>query len=196
MAQPLTVPPHPIGLLPQYTKHSQPIAIKIKEHVLSLSGDSFTIKDIGDNSIVKVDGKWISLHSKKTLRDANTDAELFTMKKKLLRIHQTYELVDASENVLAVLKGKWGISAKIDVTFKNLAGNGEEVVLKLKGDWFDRKAEITWDDKPIAYISRNFFNGRELIGDAQTYVVQIAPYVDVALIIAACVALDEKENED
>lgn len=47
----------------------------------------------------------------------------------------------------------------------------------------------------LARIDRQFFNARELLGGGQTYIVNIAPNVDMALIAALCICLDEKRNE-
>jgi len=38
-------------------------------------------------------------------------------------------------------------------------------------------------------------NARQLLGGQQTYYVTIAPNVDISLMAAICVALDERENE-
>lgn len=47
----------------------------------------------------------------------------------------------------------------------------------------------------IAVISRKLLNPRELLAGAQTYHVTIAQGVDIAMTVALCVALDEKNNE-
>lgn len=43
-----------------------------------------------------------------------------------------------------------------------------EVELEVKGDWFDRSASITFGGRPVAHISRSFFNVRQIFGDKQT----------------------------
>lgn len=82
-----------------------------------------------------------------------------------------------------------------------------------RSDFFDRKAEITWHGVPVARISRQFFNARELIWDKQvrqrslppaspaltarrrqTYFLTVAPGVDAAMLVALCICLDEKEK--
>ncbi|GAB1729340.1 hypothetical protein NU195Hw_g5485t1 [Hortaea werneckii] len=75
------------------------------------------------------------------------------------------------------------------------AANGQEVAIEIKGDWIDRSAEMTWDGKTVATIARSFFNVREILGDQQTYFVTVAPNVDLSLIAALCVSLDERANE-
>ena len=67
----------------------------------------------------------------------------------------------------------------------------------MKGDFFDRKAVITnsADGQTLATIDRDFFNASQILGGQQTYVVTISPGVDMALIAAMCICLDEKRNE-
>jgi uncharacterized protein YxjI len=87
--------------------------------------------------------------------------------------------------------------AKMAVTFKNMASNNADIELMIRGDWIDKSAKITIGDggQVIAQISRKIFNARELIGGQQTYYVTVAPGVDVAMVAAFCVCLDEAENE-
>ncbi|EXJ79426.1 hypothetical protein A1O3_08928 [Capronia epimyces CBS 606.96] len=86
------------------------------------------------------------------------------------------------------------LSSKSTVHFTNQA-DGNDVELEVKGDWFDRSASITFGGRPVAHISRSFFNVRQIFGDKQTYFVTVAPGVDLTLIAAVCVCLDERENE-
>lgn len=67
----------------------------------------------------------------------------------------------------------------------------------MKGDFFDRKADITdaATGQPLARIDRQFLNARELLGGQQTYHVTVAPNVDLAIIAAMCICLDERRNE-
>lgn len=66
---------------------------------------------------------------------------------------------------------------------------------QVKGDWWDRSAEITYGGRAVAHISRSFLNYRQIFGDKQTYFVTVAPGVDLTMIAGLCVCLDEKENE-
>lgn len=79
-------------------------------------------------------------------------------------------------------------------TFTN-ASTSSPAELLIKGDWFDRSATITHNSKVIAQISRKMLNMREIFGGSQTYYVTIAPGVDLAMVAAICVCLDERENE-
>ena len=67
----------------------------------------------------------------------------------------------------------------------------------MKGNWFDTKSDIV-DEKTgavVASVNRKLFNLGEIIGGQQTYVLTVAPGVDMALMCAACICFDEKNNE-
>jgi hypothetical protein len=40
--------------------------------------------------------------------------------------------------------------------------------MQVKGDWFDRSATITHNDRPVAHIQRSFMNVRQIFGEKQT----------------------------
>lgn len=75
------------------------------------------------------------------------------------------------------------------------ASTKQNVELLIKGDWFDRSASITMGSIVVAQISRSYFNMREIFGGQQTYYVTVAAGVDLAMLAAICVCLDERENE-
>ncbi|KAG5980577.1 hypothetical protein E4U54_006765 [Claviceps lovelessii] len=67
----------------------------------------------------------------------------------------------------------------------------------MTGNWRDTSADIQCErtGATVARIDRKLFNARELLGNQQTYALVVAPGVDMALMVALCVALDEKNNE-
>lgn len=67
----------------------------------------------------------------------------------------------------------------------------------MKGNFFDTYADITnvQTGQPVARVDRQLLNARELFTNQQTYVVTVAQGVDLALITAMCICLDEKRNE-
>lgn len=148
-----------------YTPHQATLALK--EKVFSLSGDDFTIKTAEGISICKCKGKMISLRDKKKFTDMQEN-EIFTLSNKMMSIHKSFtgETPDGTHNF--EIKGHFKlIGSKSSVHFKN-ASDGKEIELDVKGDWFDRSAEITWEGRPVAVISRKFFNAREFFGDKET----------------------------
>lgn len=163
-----------------------------------MTGDDFHILDASGRDFLICKAKVFSLHGRKEFLDPN-GRPLFIIKKKILSIHTTFEgYAPDEETLLFTVKSSFSIgSAKLNTTFTNL--DGQETVLALRGDFFDRQASInlgTPEGPPVGYISRSFLNGRELLFDQQTYYLTVAPGVDAALLAAICVCLDEKENEN
>lgn len=112
-----------------------------------------------------------------------------------MHVHKTFEATNAQGQLLFTVKGKFTLmGSKMGATFRN-AQDGREIEMLCKGDFFDRKATITVDDKVVAQIGRSFVNVREMFGDKQSYQVNVAPGVDLAMMAAVCICLDEKENE-
>jgi len=50
-------------------------------------------------------------------------------------------------------------------------------------------------DFVVARIDRKLLSGKDIFFGQQTYAVQIAPGVDMALVAAMCICMDEKNNE-
>jgi uncharacterized protein YxjI len=73
----------------------------------------------------------------------------------------------------------------------------KEARLAMKGDWLDRRADIKDEatGQTVATIDRQFLNARQILGGQQTYVVTVAPGMDMAIICAMCICLDERRNE-
>lgn len=86
------------------------------------------------------------------------------------------------------------VGAKMLATFTN-ASNGQPIELLVKGNWSDRSATITLDGRVVGEIGRNFFNMAQIFGGQQTYQLSVAPGVDLAMMAAICICLDEKQNE-
>ncbi|EPQ31888.1 uncharacterized protein PFL1_00087 [Pseudozyma flocculosa PF-1] len=196
-AAPLAPVPRPIGVIPHFTQHSTQIALQVREQKMSMSGDDFSVKDaVTGNTMFKVDGSYFSMRDKKNITDASGNP-LFTVKKKLIAIHSTYVGTSPkTDDVIFTVKSSFSLGTKLTATFKNVAGDGQETELVLRGDLLDRSAEITTKDGiPVARIARSFVNAGELLFDKQTYVLTVAPGVDAALLLAICICLDEKANE-
>jgi len=185
----------PLGPQPHgkfYSPHE--VVLALKEKVFSLSGDDFTVRTAEGQDVLKVKGKWISLRQTKKFTDM-ADNEIFQLSNKMMSIHKSFSAVSPDGAHDFEVSGKFKLmGSKSVVTFKN-AADGKPVELEVHGDWFDRSAEVTLEGKPVAKVSRKFFNAREFFGDKQTYFVAVAPNVDLSLIAAICISLDEKENE-
>ena len=88
------------------------------------------------------------------------------------------------------------LGSKATATFTN-SRTGQPVTLTMEGNWFDTAADIkdAATGFVVARIQRKLLNMREAVLGQQTYHLIIAPGVDIAIIVAMCIALDEKNNE-
>ncbi|KAI0198888.1 DUF567-domain-containing protein [Astrocystis sublimbata] len=186
--------PQQIGLFAQFIAR-QPEALVLKEKVMSLSGDSFDIKLANGQPVFQVKGETFSLSNRQHFCDMS-GTELFVIRKKLIALHTTYYAEDANGNALFEVKSKFNIGGtKMICTFKSMSGKDE--TLMVKGNFFDTKADITDEGtgQPVATIDRKFFNAREMFTGQDTYAVTVAPNVDMAIIAAMCICMDDKKEQ-
>jgi uncharacterized protein YxjI len=61
----------------------------------------------------------------------------------------------------------------------------------MKGDWLSTSADIIDETTgmAIARIDRKLLSGKDIFFGQQTYTLTIAPNVDMALMVAMCIAL-------
>lgn len=88
------------------------------------------------------------------------------------------------------------LGSKATATFTN-AATGTAETLMMKGNFFDSAADIV-DQKTgfvVGRINRKLLSGRDLLFGQQTYALTVAPGVDMALLVAMCICMDEKNNE-
>lgn len=80
--------PHPIGQFNNTIARTTE-TIVLKEKVLSLSGDSFDIKNINGTPLLKVKGRHATISGRKSVSDMN-DVHLFDIVKEHFHLHATY----------------------------------------------------------------------------------------------------------
>jgi uncharacterized protein YxjI len=88
------------------------------------------------------------------------------------------------------------LGSKATATFTSSNGKAEELLMK--GNFFDTSADITDTAQggiTVARIDRKILSGKDIFFGQQTYGVLVAPGVDMALVAAMCICLDEKNNE-
>jgi uncharacterized protein YxjI len=88
------------------------------------------------------------------------------------------------------------LGSKATATFTNPA-TGVTHSLKMKGNWLDSSAQIVDEatGAVVATIERKLLSGRDILFGQQTYALVVAPGVDMAIMAAMCICMDEKNNE-
>ncbi|RSM20715.1 hypothetical protein CDV31_000403 [Fusarium ambrosium] len=186
--------PRQVGVFPNLIAR-QTETLVLKEKVLSLTGDSFDIKLANGQPILKVEGKMLSISGRKSVYDMQGN-HLFDIVKKLLNIHTTFHVESPQGQVLMEVKSSFKLlGSKATATFTST--DGKQDVLEMKGGWLDYAADIM--DKTtgtaVARIDRKLLSGKDILFGQQTYALVVAPNVDMALMAALCICMDEKNNE-
>ncbi|KAB8200826.1 tubby C-terminal-like domain-containing protein [Aspergillus parasiticus] len=190
---PIVLPPlpHALGIVPSFCVNGQKTLV-MKEKVWALAQGNFQIRDESNVELLQCKAKLFSLHHQKFFYDMQGN-ELWSLKHKLLSIPRQYYGEGPDGREVFHVQGHWHLGgARVTVSFVNTAGNSEPIELALSGNWIDRYGTITRNDRPVAQITRDYFNTRQILGDADTYYVTIAPGMDIALIVSLCVMYDEE----
>ncbi|KAL7412991.1 tubby C-terminal-like domain-containing protein [Mrakia frigida] len=170
------------------------VTLVLKEKAFSFSGDDFQIKDSNGNVVVQCHGSAMSFRDKKEIRDTSGRV-LFKLETKLLSLLKSFFATGPDGKELFQVKKKFSIGSNKMVTYFTNASDGAPIELDLKGNFWGGSAEILLGGRTVATISRQVMNMREIFVDKQTYFVTVAPGVDLAMIVAVCICLDEAENE-
>lgn len=179
-----------------------PVTMHLREKFWSLSGDSFSIKDVSSNAVrFRIAGSTFSLREKKTLLDANSVA-VACMKEQLVALMPSYHVYageNSSGSPLFKIHCKLSLLTHLTVSFVNRA-TGKSCSMGLDGDWLHRKASI-WAQpsggrkEVVGRIYRPLSSAGNLLLDKQDYYLQVAPHVDMALLTLICIVLDEKASD-
>lgn len=97
--------PQAIGVFPQFFA-AGPETLVLKEKVLSLSGDSFSIKLANGTPVLKVEGKVLSISGRKKMFDMQGN-HLCSIVKEHLHIHTTYAVEDAKGTKIMEVKSSF-----------------------------------------------------------------------------------------
>jgi uncharacterized protein YxjI len=194
-AVPLAPVPAPLAVLPPFIAQ-QPTTLIMKEQIFSLSDAAFTVKTLDDRAILTITADAFSLSARKHVHDPAGNA-LFTLRKELFSFPKSYFAESPAGTKIFEVEGKFHLGGSRAVGHFVNAMNGEQENFLMHGSFFNVKTEITHErtGQVVAQIDRELWNARQLLGDRQSYAVTVAPGVDVALIVAMVVCLDERRDQ-
>ncbi|KAK1478703.1 hypothetical protein CTAM01_14985 [Colletotrichum tamarilloi] len=185
-----------VGIFPQLTAR-QSETLVLKKKILSITGDSFDIKLANGQPILRVQGKALSISGRKAVYDMSGN-HLFDIVKEHLHLHTTFAAQDPKGNKIMEVKNSFAlIGSKATATFVS-PQTGKTESLEMKGNWLSTQADIvdTNTGQVLGRIDRNMLRARDFFGGKQTYALTVAPGVDMALMCALCICLDEKKNDN
>lgn len=140
-------------------------------------GDDFIIEDSKGNKIFTVDGKAFAIGEKLYFKDSNNNI-LFKIKKKLIKLTDTYE-IEKDGKTYAIVRKEMFTMFKEKFEIKTSYGE-----IKAKGNFIDYDFSFRKDGKKIAEVSK------KLISIRDKYVVDITDFNDEALLLACVIVLD------
>jgi uncharacterized protein YxjI len=157
---------------------------QMRERLLSI-GDDYWVEDADGNRAFRVDGKALRLRRTLDLEDASGQ-QLCRIQSRVLHLRETMaiERPDGSpiatvhKALVSPLRERWTVDM----------AEGED--LAVQGNIVDHEYRIERNGQKVAEASRRWFRVRD------TYGVQIAPGMDVPLVLAVTVALDVMNTRD
>jgi len=164
----------------------------VSKKKLSVSKGDWTITDQVGHSSFKVDGRVASMRDKRYLRDAAGN-KILTMKKKLITMHDTWEILAGDgDKVVATCKKSSLVQFKtaMDVMLASSTTGKHTPDYQVKGDFFDRNITIFRGAEQAALVTRQITFTAAIL-DKDTFGVTIFPGVDQALVFALIVIMDE-----
>jgi len=176
----------------------QPVVLQLKEHVLSFSGDDFSIKDTNGLTYFKCKGKYVTLHDRKYLYDIYNNP-IITIKENIsLRFKQTLNDPKTDRKIASIKKSSMFSFRKLIIKFYNKATNQKEELV-LKSDLLSRSCGIYYGDSsnaPMVARIVKVLDAKTLFTNKDSYSLEIAPNVDMALMVALAIIFDEFKHED
>ncbi|BEI80778.1 hypothetical protein CcaverHIS002_0113070 [Cutaneotrichosporon cavernicola] len=154
--------------------------------VLKETFDNFSIRDLDDQPVLNVKSRF-GLARRKDFVD-NYGNTVFSLKGK----KYTFTGMDSNQReVLSVHSPVVSADTKLDATVINTLTHSHETVT-ITGRWPGDIVEIFWQGHLIALIMRQFTK-RDIVGQ-NTYIMTVAPNVDLCIMAALCVCMDERRE--
>ncbi|CAK9203559.1 unnamed protein product [Sphagnum jensenii] len=174
---------------PQYCL-PQVSAYAVSKKVVSMSGGDWKITDATGRIVFKVSGRVASVRDKRFLRDPSNKTVL-RMQKKIVTMHDTWQIYSAADTLLATVKKSSLVQFKtaMDV-FLGSSSSSKNADYVMQGDFLDRNLTIFQGAQQAALVTRQI-TFASVVVDKDNFGVTIFPGVDIALIFALIVIMDE-----
>jgi uncharacterized protein YxjI len=159
-----------------------PNVYKMRQSLVSI-GDDYWIENGAGQRAFRVDGKAFRLRKTLVIEDA-AGREAATVKEKLASVRDVMTIERGGETLATVKKALFTpLRERFDVECSN------GVKYDVKGKITDHQYEFERDGNQVASVSKKWFRVRD------SYGVEVGPNEDVALVLAATVAIDQMTHE-
>ena len=155
---------------------------QMREKMVSI-GDDFWIENGAGQRAFKVDGKAFRVRDTLVIKDV-AGQEVATLKEKLVSVRDVMTIERGGQALAIVKKAMFTpLRERFDIECPN------GVAYEVKGNITDHQYEFERHGNQVASVSKKWFRVRD------TYGVEIGPDEDVALVLAATVALDQMTHD-
>ncbi|KAK6118219.1 hypothetical protein DH2020_048005 [Rehmannia glutinosa] len=177
-----------------------PVDLTVVRKVMTLSEGSFGIADVNGNIIFSVKGKLLSLHDRRVLVDAGGNP-IVTFQQKFLSAHRRWQVfrgesTSANDLLFSVKKSSvFQFKTNLEVF---LAYNTKEELcdFRIEGSWMERSCVIyAGNSNSIIGQMHKKHTAQSILLGKETFGVTVYPNVDYAFVVALVVILHEI-NED
>ena len=159
-----------------------PNVYRMREKLVSI-GDDYWIENGAGERAFKVDGKAFRVRDTLVIEDV-AGQEVATLKEKMLSVRDKMTIERGGQPMATVKKAMFTpLRERFDIECTN------GVTYEVKGKITDHQYEFERDGNQVASVSKKWFRVRD------SYGVEIGPNEDVALLLAATVALDQMTHD-
>jgi len=160
---------------------------QVRERIFGFGDDYWITDEQGEHAFL-VDGKVLRLHDTLELKDPD-DNVVASVHKKVLSLHSAMK-VERDGDTVATVRKAW--FSPFGEKFTAELADGREV--EIKGNLLDKEFEMRLDDTTVAEVSRKWFRIRD------TYGVEMSDDADAALLLGIAVCVDRllthEDDED
>ncbi len=181
--------------------YNQVMEYKLKEKMWSMSGDSFSVKQVSTGAAAfKIKGTVMGFNDKKKILDLN-GTPIYTMVESILSLRGRMQISDSNTKTPVVTLRKKGFIPMMGTStvliWKGSTDEGEPWI-QIKGDFlrknFDFKEKAS--GRTLASVRRKSMTLANILAEKDSYVIRVEQGVDCALMVFLVVAIDEQYRDD
>nr|CAB3456129.1 unnamed protein product [Digitaria exilis]CAB3503295.1 unnamed protein product [Digitaria exilis] len=196
----MAMAPAPVAVVsPQFCAPGT-VPLTVTKKAMSFSGGDFTVTDGNGAVVLRFEGVYFSLRSRRVLLDA-AGRPVLTMERKVFSMYDKWKVYRGdstnSGDLLFTVKRTSFFQMKTSLGVFLARNTSEQVCdFKIKGSYFERSCAFYRGntDIMIAQMKRKFTVSNVLLGK-DTFLVTVFPHVDYVFIAALVVILDEIDRD-
>ncbi|WWC88205.1 uncharacterized protein L201_003110 [Kwoniella dendrophila CBS 6074] len=188
-AQPLHGVSPAVGV---YSNHlaNKPTSLVLQSNPFENGGEDFLIRDL-DSGEVQLVCRTNTASGKHGKVITDVDGNILVSLKSKIALSKSFVGEDINGKEILKVKKKFALGSAFEASFHD-AQSSKSKSIQLRGDFWLGSADILIVSGPlIAQFSRRKVESKGLNPNKETYIVNVAPGVDLALITAICICFED-----